>query len=188
MNKKLYVGNLPFGADEASIRSLFEGEGFQVASVKIMMDRETGRSRGFGFAELTTPEDAVKAAGHFNGFQFMGRPLIVNEAQDRPPRVGGFGGPRPGGFTPSGGTSGLPRPNGPGGPPPRVGGFNGGGDRGPRPGGFNGGGGFSGGGFGGGYPPPFDPASDPNAGGAPRGRDHNRGKDRDRKKRDRGDW
>jgi RNA recognition motif-containing protein len=164
MNKKLYVGNLPFAADDAALRTHFEGAGLTVTSAKVMMDRETGRSRGFGFVEFGTPEEAQKALAQFNGQQFMGRPLMINEAREQAPRPGGgFGGPRPGG--------------GFGGPRPGGGGFGG-----PRPNSGGGGGGFSGGG--GGYPPPgFDPANDPAAGGGSGRRDRDRGKDRDRKRR-----
>lgn len=100
MNKKLYVGNLPFAAEEGQLMSLFAGDGRQVASIKIMSDRETGRSRGFGFVEMATPEDAQKAIQALNGFEFMGRPLIVNEAREPAPRTGGGGNPmsRRGGF------------------------------------------------------------------------------------------
>lgn len=101
MTKKLYVGNLSFSAEEEQLKSLFASDGRQVTSVKILNDRETGRSRGFGFVEMTTPEDAQKAIAALNGADFMGRPLIVNEAREPAPRApgdrpmgrrGGFGG------------------------------------------------------------------------------------------------
>ena len=88
----LYVGNLPFSATEAEIRGLFEQHG-QVDSVTIINDRETGRPRGFGFVEMPQA-DAQRAMQALNGFNMGGRPLRVNEAQDRP-RTGGGG--RPGG-------------------------------------------------------------------------------------------
>lgn len=114
MNKKLYVGNLPFTAEESQLEALFAADGRQVASVRILSDRDTGRSRGFGFVEMATPEDAQKAIDALNGHEFMGRPLTVNEAREQPPRGGGGGG-----------------------------GFGGGGGRGPRGGGggYGGGGG-----------------------------------------------
>jgi hypothetical protein len=184
MNKKLYVGNLPFNAEESQLKIHFESDGRQVASVKIMMDRETGRSRGFAFIEMGSPEDAQKAIAALHNQDFMGRPLMINEAREQPPRTGGFGGPRPniggggGGFVSSG-----PRPNGPGGPPPSSGGFGGGHSRGP-----SGGGGFGGGG-GGGFPPSgagFEPPPADTKGGRAN-RDRGSGKERDRKKRDKGD-
>lgn len=93
MNKKLYVGNLPFSAEENQLQALFGSDGRQVASVRILNDKETGRSRGFGFVEMASPEDAQKAIDALNGHDFMGRPMTVNEAREQPPRAGGgFGG------------------------------------------------------------------------------------------------
>jgi RNA recognition motif-containing protein len=86
----LYVGNLPFSATEAEIRSLFEQHG-KVEAVKIVSDRETGRPRGFGFVDMPA-EDAQNAIQHTNGYEMNGRPLRVNEARERaprPPRGGG---------------------------------------------------------------------------------------------------
>lgn len=104
MNKKLYVGNLPFSTEEGQLLSFFANDGRQVASINILMDRETGRSRGFAFVEMATPEDAQKAIDALNGAEFMGRPLIVNEAREQAPRTGGgFGGGRGGGFGGGGG-------------------------------------------------------------------------------------
>jgi RNA recognition motif-containing protein len=201
MNNKLYIGNLPFTADEQQLREVFGADGRQVASVKIMMDRETGRPRGFAFVEMATEEDAQKAIAALHNQDFMGRPLTVNEAREPAPRgPGGFGGPRPGGFggAPSGAPSRGPIPNGPGGPPPRPAGP--GGFSGPRPGG---GGGFSGprpgggGGFGaprpsggGGFDGPPPESAEGNGGGG-RGRDRQLSKDKDRDRRKRGkddDW
>ena len=90
---KLYVGNLPFKTSEASIRELFEahGPGNEVA---IILDRETGRSRGFGFVTMGSPEAGQAAINGLNGKPFEGRNLIINEArarEDRPPREGGGG-------------------------------------------------------------------------------------------------
>ncbi len=86
----LYVGNLPFSATEAEIRSLFEQHG-QVEAVKIVTDRDTGRPRGFGFVDMPA-DDAQNAIQHMNGCEMNGRPLRVNEARERaprPPRGGG---------------------------------------------------------------------------------------------------
>jgi RNA recognition motif-containing protein len=89
---KIYVGNLPFSATESEVRDLFAQHG-TVDSVALPTDRETGRPRGFGFVEMPQA-DAQKAMQALNGFNMGGRPLRVNEAQDRP-RTGGGG--RPGG-------------------------------------------------------------------------------------------
>jgi RNA recognition motif-containing protein len=96
---KIYVGNLPFSATESEVRDLFAQHG-TVDSVALPTDRETGRPRGFGFVEMPQA-DAQKAMQALNGFNMGGRPLRVNEAQDRP-RTGGGGG-RPGGGGRSGG-------------------------------------------------------------------------------------
>jgi RNA recognition motif-containing protein len=87
----LYVGNLPFDATETDVRTLFEGHG-QVESVKLINDRETGKPRGFGFVDMP-PSDALAAIQALNGFQMSGRPLRVNEAQERPQRPRHGGGP-----------------------------------------------------------------------------------------------
>src|SRR3954454_7993683 len=102
MNKKLYVGNLPFTAEESQLQALFGSDGRQVASVRILSDHATGRSRGFGFVEMASPEDAQKAIEALNGHDFMGRPLTVNEAREQAPRTGAGGG----GFGGSGGRGG----------------------------------------------------------------------------------
>ena len=78
----IYVGNLPFSATEDEVRSLFEKHG-KVESVKLINDRETGRPRGFGFVEMAG-SDAQNAIQQTNGFNMGGRPLRVNEAQERP--------------------------------------------------------------------------------------------------------
>jgi RNA recognition motif-containing protein len=116
---KIYVGNLPFTATEQDVRELFAQHG-TVESVALPTDRETGRPRGFGFVEMPQA-DAARAMGALNGFNMGGRPLRVNEAQDRPRTGGGGGGGSRGG-----------RPGGGGG-------------------GYGGGGGGYGGGGGGGY-------------------------------------
>jgi len=91
MSKKLYVGNLPFSTNEDEIRDLFAAYG-EVQSVSLIVDRETGRLRGFGFVEMAEgAEDAMEA---LNGKAFGGRDLRVNEAQERQPRSGGYGGDR----------------------------------------------------------------------------------------------
>ncbi len=80
--KKLYVGNLPFSVNEAELRSMFEPHG-EVSSAQIVMDRETGRPRGFGFVEMATDEEAESAISELNGYEMQGRPLTVNEARQR---------------------------------------------------------------------------------------------------------
>lgn len=90
---KLYVGNLPFTATEDSVRSLFAPHG-TVDKVSLIMDRDTGRPRGFGFVEMPDA-DAARAMQALNGKDFEGRALKVNEAQDRDRSGGGGrGGPR----------------------------------------------------------------------------------------------
>ena len=79
---KLYVGNLPFSASDESVRALFSKHG-TVEKVSLITDRETGRPRGFGFVEMSSA-DAARAIQALNGADFGGRPLKVNEAQDRP--------------------------------------------------------------------------------------------------------
>jgi len=97
--KNIFVGNLDFGATEESIRSLFEEYG-AVERVSVLKDRDTGRSRGFGFVEMTNSDEADRAINALNGTNFGGRPLNVNEA--RPKGDGGGGGGR-GGFNRGGG-------------------------------------------------------------------------------------
>ncbi len=109
---KIYVGNLPFTADEAAVRALFAQHG-EVTSVALPVDRDTGRPRGFGFVEMGQ-DDAARAIQALNGYSMGGRPLRVNEAQDRP-RTGGGGGGRPGGFRGGGGGGGGYRGGGGGG-------------------------------------------------------------------------
>ncbi len=88
----IYVGNLPFSATDADVRVLFERHG-KVESVKIINDRETGKPRGFAFVDMPAA-DAQAAIAGLNGYQMNGRPLRVNEAQERPqrPRPPGGGG------------------------------------------------------------------------------------------------
>ncbi len=86
MGKRLYVGNIPFQTSEAQLRTLFEQDGRQVAEVKIVMDRETGRPRGFAFVEMESDAQAAAAVETLNGTSFGGRPLTVSEARAREPR------------------------------------------------------------------------------------------------------
>jgi RNA recognition motif-containing protein len=97
--RKLYVGNLSYQATEDSLREWFGNAGFNAAEVTIVRDRMTGQSRGFGFVELASDEDAQRAMESLNGQEMMGRRLVVNPANpprqgDRPPRGdrGGGGG------------------------------------------------------------------------------------------------
>lgn len=91
MGKKLYVGNLPFSANDADLQSIFAEAG-TVTSARVITDRDTGRSKGFGFVEMSTDEEANKAITMFNGGQFEGRSITVAEAKPQEPRSGGFGG------------------------------------------------------------------------------------------------
>jgi len=128
MGKKLYVGNLPFTFTSQHLEELFAPHG-QVTSAQVIMDRVTNRSRGFGFVEFATDEAASKAAADLNGKPIGGRPLTVNEARERTPGGGGFGGGGGrGGFGGGGGRGGFG--GGRGGFGGDRGGF--GGDRGPQ--------------------------------------------------------
>jgi len=89
--KNIFVGNLSFNTNEDELRQLFEGYG-QVDRVSILTDRETGRSRGFGFVEMSSNEDGEKAIAALNGSQVGGRTINVNEARPKAERVGGGGG------------------------------------------------------------------------------------------------
>jgi len=125
MGKKLYVGNLSYSVDSSELEQLF-GQHGQVVSAQIINDRDTGRSKGFGFIEMATDEEAQAAITGLNGQEHGGRTLTVNEARPREERSGGGGG--------GGGGRG----------------FGGGGGGGRGFGGGGGGGGRGGGGFGGG--------------------------------------
>jgi RNA recognition motif-containing protein len=108
MGRKLFVGNLSFAIGENELRALFEQKG-EVESVTVMRDLDTGRSRGFGFVEMTTDEAAQKAVTELNSFSVEGRNLTVNEARPKTERRsggGGFGGGRGGGRGGSGGGGG----------------------------------------------------------------------------------
>ncbi len=99
MNSKLYVGNLSYQTTEDDLRQLFAGAG-DVTSVAIITERDTGRSKGFGFVEMATEEEAVKAQQMFNGHSLLNRALKVDIArprEDRPMGGGGGGGGRGGG-------------------------------------------------------------------------------------------
>ena len=93
MAAKLFVGNLSFQATEEDLRELFAQAG-TVETVRIITDQFTGRPRGFGFVEMTTKEEAVKAVEMLNGRLFRDRNLVVDEARPQPQRGGGGGGPR----------------------------------------------------------------------------------------------
>lgn len=80
--KNIYVGNLSYGATENTVRDLFEGFG-QVATVKIIADKYTGQSRGFGFVEMPNEDEAQRAIAELNGKDFEGRKIIVNESRPR---------------------------------------------------------------------------------------------------------
>jgi RNA recognition motif-containing protein len=137
MGNKLYVGNLPYSFRDEDLQQAFSAYG-SVSSAKVMMERDTGRSKGFGFVEMGSDAEAQAAIGGMNGQQFGGRGLVVNEARPmeaRPPRTGG------GGF---GGGAGGGRSGGGG-----YGGGGGGGGYGGGGGGRSGGGGGYGGGGGG---------------------------------------
>jgi RNA recognition motif-containing protein len=95
MGTRLFVGNLPFSAEESTIRSLFEQKNLEVEEVKLITDRDTGRPRGFGFVEMGNSEDADRAIRELNGCELDGRQLNINEARER--SSGGGGGGRGGG-------------------------------------------------------------------------------------------
>ena len=94
MGTKLYVGNLSYNTTEASLRAAFEADGRQVREVAMIMDRDTGRPKGFGFIQMGSEQDAQAAIAALDGTQLDGRAIKVNEAQERP--AGG----RPGGCAP----------------------------------------------------------------------------------------
>ena len=101
MGNKLYVGNLPYSVRDNDLQQLFAQHG-NVSSAKVMMERDTGRSKGFGFVAMGSDAEAQAAIAGLNGKDMGGRALVVNEArpmEPRPPRTGGFGGGRrEGGF------------------------------------------------------------------------------------------
>ena len=85
MSKKVYVGNMNYSTAENQLRDLFAQYG-EVSSVNIIIDRYTGKAKGFGFVEMANDDEAQKAIDALNGFEFMGRQLRVNEAEDKPRR------------------------------------------------------------------------------------------------------
>jgi RNA recognition motif-containing protein len=91
MAKNIYVGNLPWAAKADDLLQLFQEHG-SVARAQVITDRETGRSRGFGFVEMSDDAEALKAIEALNGADYQGRPLTVNEARPREDRGGGGGG------------------------------------------------------------------------------------------------
>lgn len=91
MSTKLYVGNLPYSATDESLAGVFSEFG-TVNSSKVIMDRESGRSKGFAFVEMSTTEEAAKSISNLNGVQFDGRAINVTEAKPQAPRTGGGGG------------------------------------------------------------------------------------------------
>ena len=93
MGKKLYVGNLPYEATNSDLEELFRQAGTPV-SATVLMDRDTGRSRGFGFVEMSSDDEAQSAIQMFDGHDLKGRRLKVNEAREQAPRSGGGGGGR----------------------------------------------------------------------------------------------
>ena len=136
MGNKLYVGNLPYTVRDEDLQQSFGAFG-SITSAKVMMERDTGRSKGFGFVEMGSDAEAQAAIAGMNGQSLGGRSITVNEARPmeaRPPRTGGFGGGG-GGYGGGGGGGGGERSGG--------GGYGGGG------GGRSGGGGYGGGGGGG---------------------------------------
>jgi RNA recognition motif-containing protein len=143
MGNKLYVGNLSYNVRDDDLQQAFAQYG-TVSSAKVMMDRDTGRSKGFGFVEMGSDPEAQAAINGMNGQALDGRAIVVNEARPREERPGGFGGGSRGGFG-GGGSGGFG--GGGGGRSGGGGGYGGGG------GGYGGGGGGrsgGGGGYGGG--------------------------------------
>lgn len=136
MGNKLYVGNLAYSVRDESLQQAF-GQFGTVTSAKVMMDRETGRSKGFGFVEMASDAEAQAAINGMNGQALEGRAIVVNEARPREERPGGYGGGGGGYGGGGGGRSGG------------GGGYGGGGGR------SGGGGGYGGGGGGGGGRSPY---------------------------------
>ena len=155
MGNKLYVGNLPYGVRDNDLEQAF-GQFGAVTSARVMMERDTGRSKGFGFVEMGSEAEAQAAIQGMNGQPLGGRSLVVNEArpmEPRPPRSGGFGG----GYRNEGGGYGGGN---------REGGYGGGN----REGGYGGGGGYGRGGGGG-----YGRGGDRDGGGGGYGRGDGRG-------------
>jgi cold-inducible RNA-binding protein len=121
MGTRLFVGNLSYNVNEQELKEAFTGEGIEVRSVRVALDRETGRPRGFAFVETMTDDGAKQSIEKLSGRVLQGRSLIVEEAQARPAP----GAPRPGGGPGGPPRTFGPRPGGPGGPPGAGGGFGG---------------------------------------------------------------
>src|SRR5262245_25498740 len=102
MGRKLYVGNLTYGVTDSDLQQMFEAHG-TVQSAQVIMDRDTGRSKGFGFVEMGSDQEAQAAIAALNGKEVNGRTLTVNEAR---PKEGGGGGGGRGGYGGGGGRSG----------------------------------------------------------------------------------
>jgi cold-inducible RNA-binding protein len=102
MPKKLYVGNLSWSTTDEGLRGAFERFG-EVTDAKVITDRDTGRSRGFGFVTFAQPEHAVAAVSEMDGSQLDGRNIKVSEAEDKGPRTGGGAGGGRGGYGGGGG-------------------------------------------------------------------------------------
>lgn len=162
MGNKLYVGNLPYSVRDNDLEQAF-GQFGAVTSAKVMMERDTGRSKGFGFVEMGSDAEAQAAINGMNGQPLGGRSIVVNEArpmEPRPPRSGGFGGGGGGGYGGGGGRSGG---GGYGGGREGGGGYGGG---------REGGGGYGGGGGGrgdGGFRSPYGSGSRNGGGGGRNG-------------------
>jgi len=138
MGKKLYVGNLSYQVDSSELEQLF-GQHGQVVSAQIINDRDTGRSKGFGFVEMANDDEAEAAIAALNGQEHGGRALTVNEARPREDRGGGGGGGGRGGYGGGGGGGGRGGyGGGGGGRGGGGGGYGGGGGRGDRGGGGGG--------------------------------------------------
>jgi hypothetical protein len=155
MAKRIYVGNLPWSYSNTDLEALFQPYG-NVATAEVVMDRDSGRSRGFGFVQMANDADSEPAINGLNGADCNGRPLVVNEARERSTSSGGGGGGGRGGYGGGRGGYGGGSAGGSGGYGSDRGGGGGGGyggDRGDRGGGYGGGGGggYGGGGGGGGY-------------------------------------
>ena len=103
MGTRLYVGNLSYNVTEPELKDVFGENGRNVKEVKVVLDRDTGRPRGFAFVEMTTDAEATQAIETLNGREIQGRPINVSEARERAPRGGGGGG---GGFGGGGGRGG----------------------------------------------------------------------------------
>lgn len=122
MGTRLYVGNLSYNVTEPELKDVFAENGRNVKEVKVVLDRDTGRPRGFAFVEMTTDAEAAQAIETLNGREIQGRPINVSEARERAPRGGGGGG----GFGGGGGRGGRDHDHG-GGRGGRRGGGGGGG-------------------------------------------------------------